>query len=153
MRRYTRGVSSSPSSSVEGGFARPRGRSIQCSDILCKKIRPAVTNGVKPTGGSAMMKRVLLMSILVLNIWALGAGKSIPHVQETGRGRAVIFLPGLGCAGAVWQATAAELAEAVRRQYDGMTRCTVAISHEARHFIMYDDPDWLNGQLKDFLVK
>ncbi|MGK5027862.1 alpha/beta fold hydrolase [Janthinobacterium sp. RB2R34] len=38
-----------------------------------------------------------------------------------------------------------------RSQYQKLPGVQIAISDAARHFIMYDDPDWLHGQIDQFL--
>jgi pimeloyl-ACP methyl ester carboxylesterase len=48
---------------------------------------------------------------------------------------------------------AATLNERLHDQFAMMPDCAIAISNSSRHFIMYDDPQWLVDQLTEFLKK
>ena len=91
--------------------------------------------------------RVLLAALLAWGMW----GESIPHVAAAqsphsfrvhveGQGPPMILIPGLASSGAVWAA-----------QFEQLKPLHFVLSETARHFIMFDDPNWLFAQMDAFL--
>src|SRR5262249_49167699 len=49
--------------------------------------------------------------------------------------------------------TAAQMKSRHRAQVKGIKGAKVVFAKKARHFIMFDEPKWLNEQIEDFLGK
>jgi hypothetical protein len=102
--------------------------------------KPMKPPPIRPSGFTHFIASLLLA--MALPAHAASAFKT----EVTGNGPPVIPIPGLASSGEVWQDTAAHLCR--QRQCH---KVQIAMADSARHFLMYDEREWMYARIDQFL--